>query len=282
MPGLSVGRRRRRAGGTGPAGRLQGFVLAPARARRVGVPGGGAGAWGWAGGPSLWLLLLPCLVGAAGEECGRRSAPAARWVYRPGCLPSLARAAGHAGRVSVEAQSCAVHSMTRRRPTYFFGFVSSPCGERPRKTRWQCVPPLLRARVTVRWSTRSPGVGLCWLFAIWSGTPPWNPPLRFAPARWYIADSADPGGDPPEPPACAPRPRGGTSPTVLTRGANPPEPPACAPRPRGGTSPTHRPLTGPKGPVRWAGNDRLAVTRCGSRRQHRALARACGPDSLGR
>jgi len=30
--------------------------------------------------------------------------------------------------------------------------------------------------------------------------------------------------------------------------------------PRGGTSPAHRPLTGPDGPVRWAGNERLAVT----------------------
>ena len=37
---------------------------------------------------------------------------------------------------------------------------------------------------------------------------------------------------------------------VLTRGDDPPEPPACASRPRGGTSPTHRPLTGPEGPVR--------------------------------
>ncbi len=38
----------------------------------------------------------------------------------------------------------------------------------------------------------------------------------------------------------------------LARGATP-EPPACAPRPRGGTSPTHRPLAGHKarlaGPV---------------------------------
>jgi mycofactocin biosynthesis protein MftB len=37
---------------------------------------------------------------------------------------------------------------------------------------------------------------------------------------------------------------------VLTRGDDPPEPPACAPRPRGGTPPTHRPLTGPEDPVR--------------------------------
>ena len=38
---------------------------------------------------------------------------------------------------------------------------------------------------------------------------------------------------------------------VLARGDDPPEPPACAPRPRGGTSPTHRPLAGPEGPARW-------------------------------
>jgi len=46
------------------------------------------------------------------------------------------------------------------------------------------------------------------------GATPRNPPLRFAPARWYFAD----------------------------------------------TPATHR----AQGPVRWAGNDRLAVTRGGS------------------
>ena len=42
-------------------------------------------------------------------------------------------------------------------------------------------------------------------------------------------------------------------------GTTPGPPPECAPRPRGGTSPTHRPLTGPEGPGRWAGHGRLAV-----------------------
>ena len=51
------------------------------------------------------------------------------------------------------------------------------------------------------------------------GRPPWNPPLRFAPARRYFAG------------------------TPATRRA--------------------------QGPARWAGNDRLAVTRGGARRQHR-------------
>src|SRR5450631_4681365 len=46
---------------------------------------------------------------------------------------------------------------------------------------------------------------------------------------------------------------------VLARGGDPPEPPGCAPRPRGGTSPTHRPLTGPEGPDSLAGHARLAV-----------------------
>jgi multiple sugar transport system permease protein len=46
----------------------------------------------------------------------------------------------------------------------------------------------------------------------------------------------------------------------LSRGGDPPEPPACAPRPRGGTSPTHRPLAGPEARTRWAGNERLAAT----------------------
>jgi dipeptidyl aminopeptidase/acylaminoacyl peptidase len=53
--------------------------------------------------------------------------------------------------------------------------------------------------------------------------------------------------------------------SVLARGATPGTP-RRASRPRGGTSPTHRPLTGPEGPVRWAGNERLAVTRGGAHR----------------
>ncbi len=73
------------------------------------------------------------------------------------------------------------------------------------------------------------------------------------------------GDDPPEPPAAL-----HARAVVLRRqcwpGGRPPEPPECASRPRGGTSPTHRPLTGPRGPVRWAGHERLAVTRCGARR----------------
>ena len=42
--------------------------------------------------------------------------------------------------------------------------------------------------------------------------------------------------------------RGKIALTVLARGGDPPEPPACAPRPRGGTSPIHRPLAGAFGP----------------------------------
>ena len=40
----------------------------------------------------------------------------------------------------------------------------------------------------------------------------------------------------------------------------PPAAPRCAPRPRGGTSPTHRPLTGAQGPVLLAWWERLPVT----------------------
>jgi hypothetical protein len=46
-----------------------------------------------------------------------------------------------------------------------------PMGSKPGKLGVTGVPPL-RARITVRWSTRSPGVGSGWLFAIWSGTTP--------------------------------------------------------------------------------------------------------------
>ena len=51
---------------------------------------------------------------------------------------------------------------------------------------------------------------------------------------------------------------------VLARGTTPRSPP---PRfaPRQWCAPTHRPLTQPDGRVRWAGNERLAVTRSGGR-----------------
>jgi hypothetical protein len=59
-------------------------------------PAGG----GWAGHLSL-SLLLPCLVGAAGDECGGARPPV--WAAGPSCrcLPFLAGAAGHAGHASV-------------------------------------------------------------------------------------------------------------------------------------------------------------------------------------
>ena len=68
----------------------------------------------------------------------------------------------------------------------------------------------------------------------------------------------------------------------VSPGGRPPGPPECAPRPRGGTSPTHRPLAGPEGPARWAGNERLAVTcvRCSPIAP--AAHPAWRPGSLGR
>jgi len=60
--------------------------------------------------------------------------------------------------------------------------------------------------------------------------------------------SVGPGGRPPGTPRMRSAPCGGTSPTVLARGSAPPEPPGCAPRPRGGTSRAHRPLTQASGP----------------------------------
>jgi hypothetical protein len=69
---------------------------------------------------------------------------------------------------------------------------------------------------------------------------------------------------------------------VLARGGDPPEPPACAPRPRGGTSPTHRPLTGPEGPVRWAGHDRLAVGPAAVPADSTSHSPGTRPGSLGR
>jgi hypothetical protein len=151
--------------------------------------GGGGGLWcvrpglvvgGWEGHHSFAAASVPGGRGRGGVR--RRSAPAGRWVYRPGCLPSLARAAGHAGRVSVVVSELGRPLNDQAAATYFFGFVSSPYGERTWKLGVTAVPPSLRARVTVRWSTRSPGVGLGWLFAIWSGTPPGAPRCASRPA----------------------------------------------------------------------------------------------------
>ena len=64
-------------------------------------------------------------------------------------------------------------------------------------------------------------------------------------------------------------------------GGDPPGTPRMRSAPRGGTAPAHRPLTGPEGPVRWAGSDRLAVgpaaVPAGSTGP---LAGPEGPDSL--
>ena len=97
----------------------------PGLSWRRGAHGGGCSVWrepapgGWAGGRPSTLLLLPCLVGAAGTSAGALG-PGLPVVCLPGCLPSLARAAGHAGRAGgLLAYSSAVHSMTSRRPLFF-------------------------------------------------------------------------------------------------------------------------------------------------------------------
>ncbi len=92
------------------------------------VPSG----WGrrWVGGRAIPLVAAASVSGGRGRGgVRRRSAPAGRWVYRPGCLPSLARAAGHAGRVSVEVSELSRPLNDQAAATYFFGFVSSPYGE---------------------------------------------------------------------------------------------------------------------------------------------------------
>ena len=64
--------------------------------------------------------------------------------------------------------------------------------------------------------------------------------MRFAPARGYLADSASPGGDPPDPSMRFAPARWYLADTPA--------------------------LAGPRGPGSLAGNDRFAVTRCGARR----------------
>ncbi len=83
------------------------------------------------------------------------------------------------------------------------------------------------------------------------GTTPRNPPLRFAPARWYFADT----------PAAHPSLRPGIAGPVASASPWP----AAVPAGSTGRSPE------PSARDRWAGSERLAVARCGARRQHRPL-----------
>jgi hypothetical protein len=160
--------------------------LPPGRGAAAGVPSGRAGG-GWAGGPSLWLLLLPCALGAAGEECGGARPRPARLVLSVGACLSLADAAGHAGRAGVVVSE--------------FG---CPRDNEP-AAGVRCLP---------------------------FGRAPRSPPHALRAPRWYIAE----------------------------------------------TPAAHR----AGGPVRWAGNERLAVTRAPCSPIHRPLTRASGPGSLTR
>ena len=167
--------------------------------------------------------------------------------------------------------------------------------------------------VTGQWSTRSPVGGRGSAFAIWGGTTPWNPPLRFAPrdgtspAHRPLTGPKGPGSlcwpggtTLLEPPAALRAPRWyfagtpaahraqGARFAVLARGDDPPGTPRCASRPamvlrrHTGRSP------GPRGPVRCAGPGgrppwnppvRFAP-RDGTSPAHRPLTGPKGPGSL--
>ena len=109
-----------------PGGRRVGLVLAPGRARRRVFRVAGTGAR-WVGGraPST-LLLFPCLVGAAGASAAALG-PGLPVVCLPRCLPSLARAAGHAGRVGVAGLElgCPLDDQLASRPGWV-GIVLHP------------------------------------------------------------------------------------------------------------------------------------------------------------
>ena len=82
---------------------MAGYRRAGSRWRAFRPAGSAVG--GWAGGPSLWLLLLPCALGAAGEECGGArprparvvllSVPAFPWPARPVTLALVVLELGH-------------------------------------------------------------------------------------------------------------------------------------------------------------------------------------------
>ncbi len=155
--------------------------------------GGGAGfarpgrrPGGWAGGPPACCCCFRAGWARPGTSVAALG-PGLPVVWLLRCLPSLGRAAGHAGRVSVVVLELGCPLNDQAAATHFSDLSRLPIASEPGKLGVTAVPPSLRARVTVRWSTRSPGVGLGWLFAIWSGTPPRNPQVRFAPARRYIA-----------------------------------------------------------------------------------------------
>ena len=125
-------RRRIRA----PVGHHSGFAGVVAAAR---VPSGRGRRW--VGGRAIPLVAADSVSGGRGRGgVRRRSAPAGRWVYRPGCLPSLARAAGHAGRVSVVVSELGRPLNDQAAAAYFFGFVCLPMGSEPGKLAVTAVP----------------------------------------------------------------------------------------------------------------------------------------------
>ena len=138
----------------------------------------------WAGGWAIPLVAAASMSGGRGRgEVRRRSAPVVpgRWVCRRGLLPSLARAAGHAGRVSVVVSELGRLINDQAAATYFFGFVSSPYRGRTWETRCHCCSPFVagsgHSSVVHSITRRRLGLAVCHLE--WHA--PRNPPLRSAP-----------------------------------------------------------------------------------------------------
>src|SRR5208283_2138585 len=94
----------------------------------------------------------------------------------------------------------------------------------------------------------------CWP----GGATPRNPPHALRAPRWYFADCVGPGGRPPGTPRMRSAPARWYFAAVLARGATPRKPPNAlrAPRWYFADTPAAHPA---QGPVRWAGNGRLAV-----------------------
>jgi len=110
---------------------------------------------------------IPLVVAAASVPPGAAGASAA--ALGPGLPADVSRCRLSVGDVVPTGPST-------RSPVGASAGLGSDCcpfpmGSKPGKLGVTGVPSL-RARITVRWSTRSPGVGSGWLFAIWSGTTP--------------------------------------------------------------------------------------------------------------
>ena len=226
-------------------------------------------------GPPFLAAAVPCPVRAAGDECGGAEPRPARCVVPGPCLPQPGRPVP----LAALAWCLFTGQLSARSPAGGLGPAFAIWGgTTPRNPPLRCAPRRGTSPTHRPLTGPRPG-SLC---AARGDDPPEPPAVLRAPP-WYLADTPAThrakarfavlarGDDPPEAPAALRAPpwyladtpathRAKARFAVLARGDDPPEPPAalrappCVPRRHTGHSPG-------QGPVRWASNERLAVTR---------------------